>query len=39
VIEPVALGGGGAFAAGAHWMNLRLCRCCHECGSTGSPQR
>jgi MerC mercury resistance protein len=33
VIEPVALGCGGAFAAAAHWMNLRLCRCCNECGS------
>jgi hypothetical protein len=31
VIEPVALGLGGLFAAGAHWMNLRLCRCCDTC--------
>jgi hypothetical protein len=33
VIEPMALGCGGAFAAAAHWMNLRLCRCCNQCGS------
>jgi hypothetical protein len=31
VIEPVALGLGGLSAAGAHWMNLRLCRCCDAC--------
>lgn len=33
VVEPVALGCGGAFAAAAHWINLRLCRCCDDCGS------
>jgi hypothetical protein len=39
LIEPVALGCGGAFAAAAHWMNLRLCRCCNSCGSGRSPER
>lgn len=33
VIEPVALGLGGTFAATAHWMNLRLCRCCDACSA------
>jgi hypothetical protein len=37
VIEPVGLGCGGVFAAAAHWMNLRLCRCCHECSHVGHP--
>jgi hypothetical protein len=39
VIEPVALGCGGAFAVVAHWMNLRLCRCCHECSHTAPAER
>jgi hypothetical protein len=38
VVEPIALGCGGAFAAAAHWMNLRLCRCCDDCGSAPAPQ-
>jgi len=39
VIEPVALGVGGAFAAAAHWMNLRLCRCCSACAAGRPGQR
>jgi hypothetical protein len=41
--EPIVLGLGGLFAAAAHWVNLRLCRCCGECDagerapSTPSP--
>jgi hypothetical protein len=31
VLEPIALGAGGLFAAAAHWMNLRLCRGCDGC--------
>jgi hypothetical protein len=27
-VEPIALGSGGLLAAGAHWANIRLCRCC-----------
>jgi hypothetical protein len=37
IVEPVALVCGAAFAAAAHWMNLRLCRCCDDCGSTQGP--
>ena len=39
VIEPVALGCGGVFAAAAHWMNLRLCRCCTAYGSGRPAER
>jgi hypothetical protein len=38
-IELVALGCGGMSAAAAHWMNLRLCRCCDECGAAPPPER
>jgi len=31
VLEPIALGVGGVFAAAAHWMNLRLCQGCEGC--------
>jgi hypothetical protein len=31
--EPIVLGLGGLFAAAAHWVNLRLCRCCGECNA------
>lgn len=31
LLGPVALVAGGSFTAGAHWLNLRLCRCCAAC--------
>jgi hypothetical protein len=30
-LEPIALVAGGSFTAAAHWLNLRLCRCCTVC--------
>jgi hypothetical protein len=46
LLEPVALAAGGSFTAAAHWLNLRLCRCCTACAgedgeirnrATGNP--
>jgi hypothetical protein len=33
-LEPIVLGFGGLLASAAHWANMRLCRCCGECGAT-----
>jgi hypothetical protein len=31
LLEPIAFVVGGSFTAAAHWLNLRLCRCCAAC--------
>jgi hypothetical protein len=47
LLEPAALAIGGLTAAGAHWANIHLCRCCtrhqagasaDECVESGEPR-
>jgi hypothetical protein len=35
-LGPYAVCAGGLLAAASHWANLRLCRCCTDCGSSSS---